>query len=115
MPQHKGRFSVPHPEGADVANAGEAAGIDTPQVYAFVTGADGQESQRLIGWARVALGLGETKRVSLTADPRLLANYDAALPGWRITDGKVGVAVGTSAEALTLRGEASLVARTMKP
>lgn len=102
MPQHKGRFSVPHPEGADVANAGEAAGIDTPQVYAFVTGADGQESQRLIGWARVALG-GETKRVSLTADPRLLANYDVA------------VAVGSSAEALGPRASAVLAAQTLKP
>ncbi|MDP1599658.1 beta-glucosidase [Phenylobacterium sp.] len=157
--QHKGRFSVEHPEGADVGyrwfaktgkptlfpfgfglsyttfaygglsvqggetltvsldvtNAGAVAGIDTPQVYALVTGSDGKESQRLIGWSRVALAPGETKRVTISADPRLLANYDAALPGWRITDGKVGVAVGTSAEALTLRGEASLTARTMKP
>ena len=72
-------------------------------------------SQRLIGWSRVALAPGETKRVTISADPRLLANYDANLPGWRIADGKVGVAVGTSAEALTLRGEASLTARTMKP
>ena len=47
MPQHKGRFSVPHPEGADVANAGEAAGIDTPQVYAFVTGAVGSSAEAL--------------------------------------------------------------------
>ena len=157
--QHKGRFSVEHPEGADVGyrwfaktgkptlfpfgfglsyttfaygglsvqggetltvsldvtNTGAVAGIDTPQVYALVTGSDGKESQRLIGWSRVALAPGETKRVTISADPRLLANYDAALPGWRITDGKVGVAVGTSAEALTLRGEASLLARTMKP
>lgn len=99
----------------DVTNTGAVAGIDTPQVYALVTGSDGKESQRLIGWSRVSLAPGETKRVTISADPRLLANYDAALPGWRITDGKVGVAVGTSAEALTLRGEASLVARTMKP
>ena len=157
--QHKGRFSVEHPEGADVGyrwfaktgkptlfpfgfglsyttfaygglsvqggetltvsldvtNTGAVAGIDTPQVYALVTGSDGKESQRLIGWSRVALAPGETKRVTISADPRLLANYDAALPGWRIIDGKVGVAVGTSAEALTLRGEASLTARTMKP
>lgn len=157
--QHKGRFSVEHPEGAnvgyrwfaktgkptlfpfgfglsyttftygglkveggetltvslDVTNTGAVAGIDTPQVYALVTGSDGKESQRLIGWSRVALAPGETKRVTISADPRLLANYDATLPGWRIAEGKVGVAVGTSAEALILRGEASLAARTMKP
>lgn len=157
--QHKGRFSVEHPEGADVGyrwfaktgkptlfpfghglsytdfaygglaveggetltvsldvtNTGAVAGVDTPQVYALVTGSDGKESQRLIGWSRVALAPGETKRVTISADPRLLANYDATLPGWRITEGKVAVAVGTSAEALNLRGEASLSARTMKP
>ena len=157
--QHKGRFSVEHPEGADVGyrwfaktgkstlfpfgfglsytafaygglkveggetltvsldvtNTGAATGIDTPQVYALVTGSDRKESQRLIGWSRVALAPGETKRVTISADPRLLANYDATLPGWRIAEGKVGVAVGTSAETLNLRGEASLAARTMKP
>lgn len=157
--QHKGRFSVEHPEGADVgyrwfaktgkptlfpfgfglsytafayggltveggetltvsldvSNTGAVAGIDTPQVYALVTGSDGKESQRLVGWSRVALAPRETKRVTISADPRLLANYDATLPGWRIAEGKVGVAVGASAEALTLRGEASLAARTMKP
>src|SRR5690606_3078899 len=62
----------------EVTNTGDRAGIDTPQVYALVTGADGKESQRLIGWARVALAPGETRRVSVTADPRLLANYDTA-------------------------------------
>jgi len=157
--QHKGRFSVEHPEGGDVGyrwfaktgrptafpfgfgltytsfsvadltlaggetvtasfevtNTGDRAGIDTPQVYALVTSADGKESQRLIGWARVALAPGETRRVSVTADPRLLANYDTALPGWRVAAGKVGVAVGSSAETLTLRGEAALAARTLKP
>lgn len=152
--QHKGRFSVEHPEGADVGyrwfqrsgkptlfpfgfglsyskfdysnltveggetlvvsfdvtNAGAVAGIDTPQAYAFVSG-----GQRLVGWSRVDLAPGETKRVSLTADPRLLASYDAALPGWRVAQGVVEVAVGTSAETLTLRGSAALAARTLKP
>lgn len=157
--QHKGRFSVEHPEGADVGyrwfaktgkptlfpfgfglsytgfeygglaveggetlqvsfdvtNTGAVAGIDTPQVYALVTGSDGKESQRLIGWSRVALAPGETKRVTISADPRLLANYDVTLPGWRIAEGVIGVAVGSSAEALILRGEGQLSARTIKP
>ncbi len=157
--QHKGRFSVPHPEGADagyrwfaktgrptlfpfgfglsytrfahgpvsvsggeslevsfdVTNTGDVAGIDTPQVYAFVTGADGKESQRLIGWSRVALAPGETKRVMVTADPRLLANYDVALPGWRVAAGEVAVAVGSSAETLGARASAALAAKTLKP
>ena len=157
--QHKGRFSVEHPEGADVGyrwfaktgkptlfpfgfglsytqfvhgpvsvtggetlevsfdvtNNGAAAGIDTPQVYGFVTGADGQESQRLVGWSRVALAPGESRRVTVSADPRLLANYDAALPGWRVAAGEIAVAVGSSAETLGPRVSAALSARTLKP
>ncbi|HEY9236661.1 MULTISPECIES: beta-glucosidase [Phenylobacterium] len=157
--QHKGRFSVPHPEGADVGyrwfaktgrktlfpfgfglsytsfshgrptaeggdglsvsfevtNTGAAAGIDTPQVYAFVTGAHGQESQRLVGWTRVALAPGETRTVSVTADPRLLASYDAALPGWRVDEGEIAVAVGASAEALGPRVKVRLKGTTLRP
>jgi beta-glucosidase len=157
--QHKGRFSVAHPEGAavgyrwfarsgrptlfpfgfglsytrfahaglaleggetvtasfDVTNVGERPGVDTPQVYATVIAADGQPSRRLIGWARVALAPGETRRVSVVADPRLLAAYDVDLPGWRIAAGTVRVAVGTSAEATALTGEAFLDARTLAP
>ncbi|MES2340283.1 MAG: glycoside hydrolase family 3 C-terminal domain-containing protein [Pseudomonadota bacterium] len=157
--QHKGRFSVEHPEGADVGyrwfakhgtatlfpfgfglsytsfahsgleltggetitasfevrNTGAVAGIDTPQVYVTVTGSDGQPSQRLVGWARVALAPGESRRVSVTADRRLLANYDVTLPGWRIAAGSVAVVVGTSAEDATLHGEVDISAGTLKP
>lgn len=157
--QQKGRFSVEHPEGADVGyrwfaktgkptlfpfgfglsysqfahgsltaeggetlevsfevtNTGALAGIDTPQVYAFVPGSDGKESQRLVGWSRVALAPGETKRVTVSADRRLLANYDASLPGWRVAAGEVAVAVGSSAEALGPRASASLAGATLKP
>ncbi|MDO8322367.1 MAG: beta-glucosidase [Phenylobacterium sp.] len=157
--QHKGRFSVEHPEGADVGyrwfaktgaatlfpfgfglcythfeyarleltggetitasfdvkNAGGVAGTDTPQVYATVTGSDGKPSQRLIGWARVALQPGETRRVTVTADARLLANFDPILPGWRIAAGQVGVSLASSAEDTILHGTAALTSRTMKP
>ncbi len=99
----------------DVTNAGDRPGVDTPQLYARVPAADGQRSQRLIGWARVALAPGETKRVNVTADPRLLAAYDVSLPGWRIEAGAVKVWVGTDAQTSVLDGEAALEGRTMKP
>jgi beta-glucosidase len=157
--QHKGRFSVEHPEGAEtgyrwyarsgktplfpfgfglsytrfgyggltleggetvtasfeVTNTGDRPGIDLAQVYATVTAADGKPSQRLIGWARAALAPGETKRVSVTADPRLLAAYDVSLPGWRIAEGAVSVSVGTDAQTMVLTGEARLEAATLAP
>ena len=157
--QHKGRFSVPHPEGAavgyrwfdrqqasplfpfgfglsytrfahedlrleggasvrarfTVANVGERAGTDTPQLYAQVTGADGQPSLRLIGWTRVALAPGERREVEITADPRLLAAYDVSLPGWRIDGGAVAVSLRSDAETVTASGEAELEARPLEP
>ncbi|OIQ64018.1 thermostable beta-glucosidase B [mine drainage metagenome] len=94
----------------EVRNTGAVAGIETAQVYARVAG-----GQRLIGWARVALNPGEARRVSVEADPRLLASYDVALPGWRVAAGAVEVTVGPDAATVTLKGEAVLSARTMKP
>jgi beta-glucosidase len=152
--QHKGRFSVEHPEGADVGyrwfyrqgirtlfpfgfglsytefafgglrvtggatveatfeitNTGDRAGTETAQVYAQVAG-----GQRLIGWARATLKPGETRRVTVVADPRLLATYDVALPGWRIAPGPVEVTICSDAETVLLTGEAVLEAGTLKP
>ncbi len=96
--------------GFDIANVGERAGVETAQVYARIKG-----GQRLIGWARVALKPGETRRVSVTADRRLLASYDTSLPGWRLDAGAVEVWVGTDAESATLTGQAVLSAGTMAP
>jgi len=152
--QHKGRFSVEHPEGADVgyrwfdrqgtkplfpfgfglsytrfahsgltlkggatveasfeiANTGERSGTETAQLYARIAG-----GLRLIGWARAELKPGETRRVTVTADPRLLASYDVALPGWRIAPGPVEVTVRTDAETVVLKGEVVLTAGTIRP
>jgi beta-glucosidase len=99
----------------DVTNTGDRPGTDTPQVYAVVTGADGGPSLRLIGWSRVRLEPGETRRVTVTADRRLLASYDATLPGWRIAAGRVRVLVGRSAETVTLEGEVELSAGMLRP
>lgn len=94
----------------DIANVGERAGIETAQVYARIGG-----GQRLIGWARIALKPGESRRVSVTADRRLLASYDTSLPGWRIDAGPLEVWVGTDAESATLTGEAVLTSGTLPP
>lgn len=152
--QHKGRFSVEHPEGADVGyrwyaragktplfpfgfglsyttfahkdltaqggetvtvsfevtNTGDREGVDTPQVYAVVDGVP-----RLIGWERVALKAGESRKVTVTADPRLLARYDVNLPGWRIDAGEVAVFVGSDAQTPTLKGQAAVSEQNLRP
>jgi beta-glucosidase len=83
-----------------VTNTGYRAGADVPQVY--LTEAAGGRRRRLLGFERVELEPGESRQVSVTADPRLLARFDGAAGQWRIAAGTYTVAVGTSAEALVL-------------
>ncbi|NLG20182.1 MAG: glycosyl hydrolase, partial [Actinomycetales bacterium] len=61
-----------------------------------------------LGFQRVHLDPGASRRVALTADPRLLARFDGPATGWRITEGVYEVAVGRSAVSLDLTAEATL-------
>lgn len=97
----------------DVTNAGDRAGTDVPQLY--VTPLTNGAPRRLAGWSRLTLAPGETRRVSITAEPRILAEYDTAAPGWRIDAGPYRVRIGRDALDDTLGGEATLSPRTLKP
>jgi beta-glucosidase len=66
---------------------------------------------RLLGFKRVELKPGESRRVTVTADPRLLARFDAGADQWRISNGTYRVALGKSAEELELKVETPLAAR----
>jgi beta-glucosidase len=68
-----------------VTNTGARDGADVPQLY-LIQGA-GDQRMRLLGFERVELRPGESRRVTMTADPRLLARFDAGTGRWRITEG----------------------------
>ena len=89
-----------------VTNTGERSGADVPQLYLIA--APGEQRLRLLGFERVELEPAETCRVTIEADPRLLARYDG---GWRISSGSCTVAVGASAVALRLTAEVELTGR----
>ena len=95
-----------------VTNTGRRAGADVPQLY--LTEAAGEQRVRLLGFERLELQPGESRRVTITAEPRLLARFDgpAGVTGsWRIAEGAHRVAVGTSASDFVLSAEASMKAR----
>jgi len=92
-----------------VTNTGSAAGADVPQLY--LTEAAGDKRMRLLGFERVSLQPGESKTVTVTVDPRLLARFDCAEGRWRIALGAYRVALGTSAETSRLHAETQLAAR----
>ncbi|MCV7242381.1 beta-glucosidase [Mycobacterium mantenii] len=93
-----------------IVNAGERAGADVPQLY--LTAAAGEPCLRLLGFERVELEPGETHRVTIEADPRLLARYDGSAGSWRIRPGAYTAAVGTSAITMRLDATVELAGRT---
>jgi len=97
-----------------VTNRGRVAGVAVPQFYATVR-VRGQAVPRLVGWQRVALEPGESRTVSITIDPRLLAVYDPAQPGWRIEEGRVPLVVGEHAGDAQATAELDVAARRLKP
>jgi beta-glucosidase len=92
-----------------VTNSGERAGADVPQVY--LTGAPDGKRTRLLGFERVELRPGESRRVTVTAEPRLLARFDGGAGQWRIAGGTHTVVLGRSAGDPVLTGEADVAAR----
>ncbi len=97
----------------DVVNTGKRAGADVPQVYVAREGS--ATPMRLAAFRRVTLEPGQTTRVTLVAEPRILADYDPALPGWRIAGGRYRVALAHDATDRTLVSSATVTAATLKP
>ncbi|MCY1485516.1 Thermostable beta-glucosidase B [compost metagenome] len=92
-----------------VTNTGKRAGADVPQLY--LTDAAGDKRMRLLGFERVELEPGESRRVTLQADPRLLARFDGQAKRWRIDAGQYRVALGQSAVELAESAEVELQQR----
>ncbi len=94
-----------------VANIGDVAGADVPQLYAAVRLNGGPPIRRLVGFRRVMLMPGERRAVTLAIDPRLLADYDVAAHGWRIAGGTVALSVGHHAGDTALKAALPLAPR----
>jgi beta-glucosidase len=92
-----------------VVNVGDRGGADVPQLY--LTAAPGERCLRLLGFQRVELEPGETRRVLIEADPRLLARYDGGARTWRVKPGGYAVAVGGWAVGLRLEAGVELAGR----
>jgi beta-glucosidase len=53
-------------------------------------------------------GPGESRRVNLSADPRLIARFHGEAGRWHIREGTYKVALGKAADALDLTAETTL-------
>ncbi len=87
-----------------VVNDGATRGADVAQVY--LTSAVGKTRLRLIGFERVELEPGGSRRMTLTADPRLLGSFDERRQRWRVEPGLYKIKIGRSAVEWAGGGEA---------
>ena len=88
----------------EVKNVGAYRGAAIPQFYVRRPD-DTAFPLRLVGWNRVMLDPGETRRVTATIDARLLARFDIVSGGWEIAPGRYAVEAGANAGDLLLTTE----------
>jgi beta-glucosidase len=79
-----------------VTNTGGREGADVPQLY--LVSINGTKTLRLAAFDKLSLAAGASKKLKLTIDPRLIANWKDS--GWQIAGGSYGFALGSSAETL---------------
>ncbi|UZW57420.1 glycoside hydrolase family 3 C-terminal domain-containing protein [Sphingobium sp. JS3065] len=77
-----------------VRNTGKRAGDEVAQLYLVNRG--GEAKLRLVGFSRVSLAAGARKKVSVTVDPRILADWNGK--GWTMPGGDYVFALGKDAE-----------------
>jgi beta-glucosidase len=93
-----------------VTNTGRRAGADVVQLY--LTGRAGEPKRRLVGFGRVDLAPGASGNVTMTIDPRLLADWKDGR--WSIPAGDYTFAVGSDAERLSTPVTVKMNARSWK-
>ena len=99
---------------ATVHNSGDRTGAATPQFY--VSGPEGANiPRRLVGWDRVDLKPGETRQVTVSIDPRLLAAFDEAARLWRIKPGAYRLTAGFDSQQRELAASFALQSTTLPP
>ncbi|WP_337061169.1 glycoside hydrolase family 3 C-terminal domain-containing protein [Kineococcus sp. G2] len=89
-----------------VTNTGEHAGAEVPQVYVGPSRRLTQEQavKSLVGYEKVFLAPGQSRRLSISVDDRWLSSWSADDDTWELGTGRRDVWVGTSSADLALHG-----------
>lgn len=88
----------------DVTNTGPRQGVEVPQVYVRdCFSSTVKPRKELAGFCRVALEAGETRRVAIPLDKRVLRTLGSDYV-WCVEPGEFSVMVGSNAENEALRG-----------
>jgi beta-glucosidase len=92
-----------------VRNEGERAGSEVPQLYLTSRGAT--RTLRLLGFERVNLEPGASRKVRIVVDPRLLASFDVQAGRWKREAGPYEITLAHEAGADDEHGSVRLKGR----
>ena len=91
-----------------ITNTGSRAGDEVAQVYLALPTSAGEPPKRLVGWVKVPLKAGESKKVAVMLDPnatsRLFSYWNTRTAHWEIADGTYQLYVGASSRDIRLAG-----------
>jgi len=80
-----------------VRNTGKRAGQSVPQIYVSPAAGGWEAPRRLGAFGKVELAAGESRELTLTVEPRLLANYELERKAFRVAPGAYRVTLASSA------------------
>jgi beta-glucosidase len=92
----------------NVKNTGNREGVDIPEVYATLPNNSGEPPKRLVGWSRVELKPGESKRVSVMIPKAYLSVFDESTNAWKFLPGDYVFHVGSSSRNLPVHAKLTL-------
>ena len=92
-----------------VSNTGKVPGAEVVQVYVRSIRAPVERPEKeLKGFAKVQLGPGEARDVTLTLAPRDFAYWDVTKHDWVVAPGEYEVLVGGASDRIALRAKVTL-------
>jgi len=92
----------------EVTNTGKRAGADVVQIYVASPAAAGEPPHQLRGFEKVALGPGESRRVTIQLDDRAFSIWDTTKNGWTIVPGQYTIFAGDSSRDLPLHSDVAV-------
>jgi len=94
-----------------VTNIGGRDGADVPQVYVSPPG----RTKRLVGWGKPYLKAGESTLVTVTADPRLIGEFDQKSQKWVVREGRYEVELAHDAGDTAQTAHVGMSHREVRP
>ncbi|WP_277983308.1 beta-glucosidase [Sphingomonas faeni] len=96
-----------------VRNTGARVGADVAQAYVSLSGRGGFPV-RLVGFDKVTLAPGESRRIQMRVDPRLIARFDSRAGSWRVAAGTYRLAIGRDAVTPILHADIALAQKVFR-